>query len=66
MVLTIKLTKKVWEINLVSRRVWLGVAVWQTRLSGLRGWQLKVSRYNLRVVTPLLGCGIVVDIGANA
>ena len=42
MILTFKLSWKVWSVDLIGRRVWLGLAVWKSKASGLgRCWAWK-------------------------
>ena len=55
MLISAKMTRKIWTLALVSRRLWAEVAIWQTAMSDLKGWQACRRPGGFRVVTPLLG-----------
>lgn len=64
MVLIAKATGKIWELSFVTRRLWLGVAIWRTATSGLQGWRVERRPGGCRVVTPVLGAGVCASLGA--
>ena len=57
MVVILKLTRKVWSLDIVSRSVWIGAALWCTRQSALKGWQVERRVGGFRLTTPLIGVG---------
>ena len=51
MIFSIKLTRKIWTVMLVSRCLWAEVSMWSTARSALKGWSIE----RWRVVTPWVG-----------
>ena len=59
--LSLKFTRKVCTLMLVSARIWLEVSAWPTSKSALKGWEAKRTRCGYRVITPLLGAALAAD-----
>ena len=53
----VKVTRKIAEVRLVTRRVWIEAALWRSGLSALDRWSCRIFRWGFRVTTPALGCG---------
>ena len=60
MVIVLKLTRKVWCIDIVTLRTWVGLAVWRTRASAVKGWGAERRPHGFRLTTPLVGVGCCV------
>ena len=61
MIATLKFTRKISSLMVVSERVWAEFAVWFTAMSSLKGWKAERRPGGFRVVTPLIGFAVCVD-----
>jgi hypothetical protein len=53
MIFILKFTQKIWSVDLVSRRIWLGLAMWDSSASGLGNeWFVKKRDVGYLFTTP--------------
>jgi hypothetical protein len=62
MLFSIKLTRKMWTVMLVSRWQWWEITVWSTARSSLQGWRLERSKcaFGFRHTNPLFGLALCI------
>ena len=65
MIATVKFTRKISSLMLVSKRVWCEFSVWLTAMSSLKGWGFERRPGGFRVITPLVGFAVCVDWRGN-
>lgn len=63
MVVILKLTLKICSFDIVSRRLWFSVAMWETEKSDIKGWSVERRVGGVRLITPLIGLGFCLKVG---
>lgn len=58
MLFSIKATRKIVTVMLVSRRQWWELSAWSTARSSLKGWRAERVNSGLRHTNPLFGIAV--------
>ena len=62
MIILFKVSDKIACVQFVTRRLWLEFAAWRTIRSSLKGWSIKKTETNIRIVTPFFGFAVCFEV----